>query len=125
MTSTPTTSATGGVSFGASTPLALLALEDRLKASLLMLPGYTYRDVPQDIDAVNFVPRVTMPVLMIGGRYDYVFPVETAQEPLYDHLGTPESDKEHVIYPMGHGPFPRQMWREVLPWLDEYLGPVG
>jgi dienelactone hydrolase len=115
-----------GVSFGSSTPLALLALEERLRAALLMLPGYTYREVPPEIDAVNFVPRITMPVLMIGGRYDYVFPVETAQEPLYDHLGTPEADKQHLIYEMGHGnPYPRQMWRDVLPWLDEYLGPVG
>ena len=66
-----------------------------------------------------------MPVLMIGGRYDYVFPVETAQQPLYDQLGTPEEDKTFHLYEMGHGPFPRgQLIRDVLPFLDRYL-PVG
>ena len=115
-----------GVSFGASTPLALLDLEDRLKAALLVLPGYTYRDVPPEIDAVNYVPRITLPVLMIGGRDDYVFPVETAQRPLFEQLGTPPEHKRHELYEMGHGPIPRgQFLRDVLPWLDQYLGPVN
>ena len=114
-----------GISFGSSTSLALLALEERLKAALLMLPGYTYRELPAEADAVNFVPRVTLPVLMIGGKYDYVFPIETAQRPLFDQLGTPLADKQHMLYEMGHGPFPRgQTLRDVPPWLDKYLGPV-
>ncbi len=113
-----------GVSFGASTSLALLGLEDRLKAALLVLPGYTYRDLPAEADPFNYAPRITLPVLMIGGQYDYVFPVETAQRPLYDQLGTPDADKRHELYPMGHGPLPRsQFLRDVLPWLDQYLGP--
>ncbi len=114
-----------GSSFGASTTLALLALEERLDAALLLLPGYTYRDLPPEADAVNYVPRITMPVLMIGGRYDYVFPLETAQRPLYEQLGTPAEHKDFKIYEMGHGPFPRsQLLRDVTPWLDKYL-PIG
>jgi formylglycine-generating enzyme required for sulfatase activity/dienelactone hydrolase len=115
-----------GVSFGASTSLPLLALEERLAAALLLLPGYTYRDMPSEADAINYVPRATLPVLMVGGSYDYVFPVETTQRPLFDQLGTPPEDKRHILYEMGHGaPFPRnQFLRDVLPWLDEYLGPV-
>lgn len=114
-----------GVSFGASTALPLLDLEDRLKAALLLLPGYTYRDVPPEADAVNYVPHTTLPVLMIGGRYDYVFPVETSARPLFDQLGTPPDQKRFILYDMGHGPFPRgQLLRDMLPWLDEALGPV-
>jgi len=114
-----------GISFGSSTPLPLLDLEPRLKAALLVLPGYTYRDVPQEIDAVNYTPHITMPVLMIGGRDDYVFPVETAQRPLFEQLGTPPGQKRHLLYEMGHGPIPRgQFLRDVLPWLDQVLGPV-
>ena len=115
-----------GSSFGSSSTLALLGIEERLKAALLLLPGYTYRDLPDEVDAVNYVPRVTMPVLMIGGKYDYVFPVETVQQPLYDQFGTPPEHKRHLLYEMGHGPFPRgQLMRDVLPWLDKYLGPVN
>jgi formylglycine-generating enzyme required for sulfatase activity/pimeloyl-ACP methyl ester carboxylesterase len=115
-----------GTSFGSSTPLALLSLEDRLSAALLYLPGYTYRELPPEADAANYVPRVTIPVLMIGGRYDYVLPVETSAQPLFDQLGTPAEHKRYILYDMGHGPLPRgQFLRDVLPWLDEYLGPVG
>jgi formylglycine-generating enzyme required for sulfatase activity/dienelactone hydrolase len=115
-----------GTSFGSSTALALLSLEDRLSAALLYLPGYTYRELPPEADAVNYVPRVTIPVLMIGGRYDYVFPVETSAQPLFDQLGTPAEHKRFILYDMGHGPLPRgQFLRDVLPWLDEYLGPAG
>ncbi|MSR20223.1 MAG: hypothetical protein EXR91_04495 [Gemmatimonadetes bacterium] len=114
-----------GVSFGSSTSLPLLDLESRLRAALLLLPGYTYRQVPPEMDAVNYAPHITMPVLMIGGRDDYVFPVEIAQRPLFEQLGTPAADKRHLLYPMGHGPIPRgQFLRDVLPWLDQYLGPV-
>ena len=102
--------------------MALLGLEPRLGAALLLLPGYTYRDLPPEAAAVNYAPRITMPVLMIGGRYDYVFPLETAQQPLYDQLGTPTAQKTFLTYEMGHGPFPRnQLLRDVLPWLDQYL----
>jgi alpha-beta hydrolase superfamily lysophospholipase len=74
---------------------------------------------------MGLVYKALDPVLMIGGQYDYVFPVETAQRPLFEHLGTPDGQKQHLLYDMGHGPFPRgQLLRDVLPWLDEHLGPV-
>jgi len=28
---------------------------------------------------MNFAPRVKVPVLMVNGRYDFVFPLETCQ----------------------------------------------
>tara|TARA_B100001123_G_scaffold79902_1_gene90716 strand:- start:4299 stop:7229 length:2931 start_codon:yes stop_codon:yes gene_type:complete len=115
-----------GISFGASTSLALLSLEERLRAALLVLPGYPYRELPPETHPVNYIPHVTLPVLGIGGAYDPVFPVETSQRPLFDHLGTPPEDKELLLYDMGHGPFPlAQFLRDVLPWLDEHLGPVN
>jgi formylglycine-generating enzyme required for sulfatase activity/predicted esterase len=115
-----------GVSFGASMPLPILALEDRFKTAVLLAPGFPYRTVPPEADAVNYVSHVTMPVLMIGGRQDYVLPLEEAQKPLYERLGTPVEHKRHVIFDAGHvGDYPRgQTVREVLAWLDRYLGPV-
>ena len=115
-----------GASFGASMPLAILALEDRIKTAVLLAPGFTYRSVPPEADAVNYVGHITMPVLMIGGRQDYVLPLEEAQKPLFERLGTPADRKRHIIFDAGHiADYPRgQMIREVLGWLDTYLGPV-
>jgi len=73
----------------------------------------------------NYAPRVTTPVLMINGRGDFAIPVETAQQPLFDGLGTPPEDKRHVVLDGGHLPQGADMVREILDWLDEYLGPVG
>jgi hypothetical protein len=42
------------------------------------------------------------PVLMVNGRYDYVFPLEKSQEPLFKMLGTPEKDKEHIVLETPH-----------------------
>ena len=68
---------------------------------------------------------MTIPVLMLNGRYDGSFPLESSQRPLFHFLGTPAKDKKHVIYEGGHSAFPRPAAvRESLDWLDKYLGPV-
>ncbi len=114
-----------GSSFGASTAFPLIALEDRIKVAVLGPAGFTYRELPPEADAINYVSRVTMPVLMMGGSHDYIFPPETAQKPMFERLGTPAEHKRHVIFDAGHGNFPRsESIREVLAWLDRYLGPV-
>jgi len=72
---------------------------------------------------INFLPRVTVPVLMIDGTYDTIFPFETGQRPFFEHLGTPADKKRWVHYDGGHlAPRPL-MIRETLDWLDVYLGP--
>jgi formylglycine-generating enzyme required for sulfatase activity len=114
-----------GLSLGASLPLPLLALESRLKVAVLIAPGFWYGEAPPEADAINYVSHVTMPVLMLGGRYDYVFPLETSQMPLFERFGTPADRKRHVVVGGGHMNFPRsELIREVLGWLDSYLGPV-
>jgi len=77
-----------------------------------------------EIDPVNFAPRARMPVLMLNGRDDYVFPLETAQLPLFRLLGAPEKDKRHVVLDGGHFPPRQPVVKEILDWLDKYLGPV-
>lgn len=49
---------------------------------------------------------------------------ESSQLPLFRLLGTPEKDKKHVVYESGHAPPRKDVVRESLAWLDEYLGPV-
>jgi pimeloyl-ACP methyl ester carboxylesterase len=78
-----------------------------------------------EVDPINFVSRVRMPVLMINGRYDFFIPVETLQRPMFRLLGTPEKDKRYVLFDTGHAPPRTESIREVLDWLDRYLGPVS
>jgi dienelactone hydrolase len=113
-----------GLSFGASVFLPVLAMEPRFKAAVLVLAGLSYRDMLPEVDAVNFVPRITIPVLMLEGRYDHLFPVELSQQPLLALLGSPADQKRQVLFDAGHGPLPRgQVIHESLTWLDRFLGP--
>jgi formylglycine-generating enzyme required for sulfatase activity/dienelactone hydrolase len=115
-----------GLSFGASAAFPLVALDDRFKVAVLGPAGFTYRRLPAEADPINYVSRVTIPVLMLGGRHDYIFPLETSQKPMFDRLGTPADQKRHVVFESGHVDFPRsELIREVLGWLDRHLGPVG
>jgi hypothetical protein len=84
----------------------------------------TPRHLPES-DPFNFVKRAIIPVLMLNGRYDTTFPLESSQRPFFHILGTAGNDKKHVKYDGGHGVFPRpDAVRECLDWLDRYLGPV-
>jgi pimeloyl-ACP methyl ester carboxylesterase len=106
-------------------PLPLLALEERIKVAVLISGGLPTRDSPPEADPVNYLPRIRIPVLLIGGNYDSLFPVETLQKPLLSLLGTDPQHKRHVILEGGHGfsNLPRaQVIRETLAWLDQYLG---
>jgi formylglycine-generating enzyme required for sulfatase activity/dienelactone hydrolase len=119
-----------GMSSGAAFGPMALAVEQRFKAAVLVVGGFPVSD-PVDqvpaIDPLNHAPRVRTPVLMINGEGDFFFPLESSQRPMYRSLGTPEPDKEHRVYPGGHGLltlFGRQTRDDVLGWLDRYLGPV-
>jgi hypothetical protein len=66
-----------------------------------------------------------VPVPLLGGQFDFNYPVETAQKPLINLLGTPAEHKRHVIFEgAGHVPPRIDVIREALDWLDRYLGPV-
>jgi formylglycine-generating enzyme required for sulfatase activity/dienelactone hydrolase len=114
-----------GMSAGATIASLVLANDHRIKAAVLVGGGLaTQPDLPE-VDQINFVTRVTTPILMLNGRYDFVEPVETSQQPMFDLLGTPAADKRHVIFETGHAVVTQgPMIKEVLDWLDKYLGPV-
>jgi len=109
-----------GLSLGARQAPIMLVYEDRFKVAVLLAGG-----VGRDDFISRLVPRVTVPLLLLAGRYDYIFPVETRQTPFMDLLGTPEEDKRHVVFAAGHMPLPRaEMIRETLEWLDRFQNPV-
>jgi cephalosporin-C deacetylase-like acetyl esterase len=113
-----------GLSWGAALGPIFSATEPRIKTALWIGGGFEYEKTLPEVDPFNFTPRVKMPVLMVNGRYDFFFPKETTQDPMFRVLGTPEKDKRHVVFESGHVPPADMLIKEVLDWLDRYLGPV-
>ncbi len=114
-----------GVSSGAFLAPPLLAIEHRFKAAILQGGGLSFEKPLPEVDPFNFAPRVTLPVLMLNGRYDFVAPLETSQRPLFRLLASPARDKRHVLFESGHAGHPmHDLMKEILDWLDRYLGPV-
>ena len=98
----------------------LLEQPKRAKAGI----GYLPERPPESI-ALNFMPRSTVPVLMLNGRDDFTAPVETMIRPMFAFQGAPPEHKKLVLLDGGHIPdAPIEFVREALDWLDRYLGPV-
>ena len=111
-----------GVSFGARLGPIALALEKRFKAAVLWSGGFQMGRSLPEVDEVNYAPRVTTPVLMLNGRDDFTFPIESSQVPMFQMLGTPDKDKRRILYDGGHiFPFAR-VEKDTLDWFDRYLG---
>ncbi|MCA9183517.1 MAG: hypothetical protein KDA51_18780, partial [Planctomycetales bacterium] len=113
-----------GYSWGGSLGPILLAVEDRLKVAILSGAGFSEPETFPVVSPINFAPRVTIPVLMLSGRYNTFFPVEKAVEPMYQLLGTPEANKRLLTFDSGQFIPQKDLTREAIGWLDRYLGPV-
>ena len=111
-----------GLSWGSFAAPIVLAVEPRIKSGVLNVGGFWNGRFLPEADPLNFAPRVRVPVLMINGEHDIVFPLETAQKPLFDLLGTAPPHKHH--YPASHVVPRNELIKETLDWLDRYLGPV-
>jgi dienelactone hydrolase len=113
-----------GLSWGGAVAPVMLAVERRFRAAVLLSGGLEFQKSLPEVDEFNFVTRVKIPVLMINGRYDHFFPVESSQLPFFKNLGTPEPDKRYVVYETGHAPPRKEFIKESLDFLDKHLGPV-
>ncbi len=116
-----------GVSMGSADGVIIATLlQDQLKTAIFLDGGYFLQKPPAGIDQADFAPRMKKPVLMINGRYDYTFPLETSQDPFFRMLGTPPADKKHVVLDTPHDVSQQRpvLVKEVLDWLDHYLGSV-
>jgi serine/threonine protein kinase len=113
-----------GLSRGLVLPVLAVG-ETRLKVAALASVGLTAGFPLPEIDPVNFLPRFTVPTLMVCGRSDFVFPPESSQLPMFRLLGAREEDKRLRQWDGGHMPPSFEMpIREILDWFDRYLGPV-
>jgi eukaryotic-like serine/threonine-protein kinase len=113
-----------GYSWGSNMAPINLAVEPRFKAAVVYVAGLTMERGRPEVDPFNYLPRMKQPVIMLDGKYDFFFPVEPAQKPYFEHLGTPADRKKYLVYEGGHDVPRTELIKETLAWLDRYLGPV-
>jgi eukaryotic-like serine/threonine-protein kinase len=113
-----------GLSWGGPVAPLPLALEPRFTAAVLNVAGIRRARPQPEVDELNYLARVALPVLMLSGRLDANFPLETSARPFFDLLGTPPDDKRHFVAEGGHFVPRPDLIRESLDWFDRYLGPV-
>ncbi len=101
------------------------AVEDRLKLSVLIRSGLSKIKKFPEADEFSYVSYVKIPVLMLNGKYDFIFPYESTVKPMFDNLGTPEQHKKLVLYETDHFVPKSEIIKETLNWLDKYFGPVN
>jgi len=110
-----------GMSWGGHLGAIIPAVEERVKASVLVGARLTISGRPEAYP-LNYVTHIITPTLMLAGMYENNF--ETGIKPLFDLLGTPAEHKQLKSYETDHIPPINEMIKETLAWLDRYLGPV-
>ena len=111
-----------GLSWGSQIAPLVLAAEPRLKAAALNIGGLWQGAMPApEVEALNYLPLTTQPVLMLNGRYDNVYPPRTSVTPFFERLGTPSEHKRPIMSGGGHFVPRPQMIRETLAWFERYL----
>ena len=113
-----------GGSFGAAFGPLMIAAEPRVQLALFIGGGLPSARLEPEIDVIHYLPRVTMPALLLDGRYDFFFPYEESQKPFFERLGTPPDQKRHVTVEAAHAVPRAEYLRELLGWLDKYFGPA-
>ena len=111
-------------SWGGSIGAYIPAVEERVDLCVHVLGGFLGKGLPE-ADALNYLPRNKIPVLMLNGKYDLTFPFEAEVKPYYDLLGTLVQDKVLKVYDSDHWIPKTELIRETLGWLEKYFGPVN
>jgi cephalosporin-C deacetylase-like acetyl esterase len=105
-----------GFSWGGALGSVLPAVEDRIRVCVLIQAGFYLQKCLPEADQLNFAPRVKVPTLMLSGRFDFLFPEGSSQQPMFRLLGTPKEHKRRVAYDAGHGIPRNEMIKETLGW---------
>jgi len=112
-----------GFSWGSRISPFVLSAEKRIKTAILVVGGMAPAFALPEADQINYISRVHCPILMLNGRFDGIYPLETAQKPFFQLLGTDQKDKKHLIFETTHNVPNTDLNRESVEWLDIYLGP--
>jgi dipeptidyl aminopeptidase/acylaminoacyl peptidase len=74
------------------------------------------------VNPINYISRISTPLLLLVGRYDTVFGYQQSAKPMFDLIGTPVEDKVIKVYETDHLPPRAEYIKEILAWLDERFG---
>tara|TARA_B100001250_G_scaffold58023_1_gene45035 strand:+ start:36 stop:554 length:519 start_codon:yes stop_codon:yes gene_type:complete len=107
-----------GFSWGARIAGIMLATESRFKSALLYVGGLRTQNRHPEADPINYLPRVKIPVLMINGKYDAIFPFETQVVPMFELLGTPKNNKKLITFEGGHELPKNEQIRNMIDWFE-------
>ena len=110
-----------GMSWGGMVAPLILAFENRLKSAVLVAGGLILFGRPE-VNPLNYISRVSTPLLLLVGRYDTIFPYQLSIKPMFDLIDTPVEDKVIKVYETDHIPPRAEYIKEILAWLDERFG---
>jgi pimeloyl-ACP methyl ester carboxylesterase len=112
------------VSLGAGSRLPFAAVDPRFRSVVLIGGGIDERMQPTlpEANSINFAPRITVPKLLVNGRWDEEHAWERRALPLWRLLREP---KRLALIDGGHVPPAEARVPVINAWLDETLGPVG
>ncbi len=113
-----------GMSWGGVMAPIVGAVEERIKNIIILGGGLWTRGRPE-INQINYISRAKKPILMLHGRYDATFPLETSIKPMYDLFGTPEDQKLLKLYDTDHIAPMNEYIKEILAWLDQQNRPLN
>jgi serine/threonine protein kinase len=113
-----------GISNGANVGLVLTAIETRYKTLVFESAGLEkdFLTRSPETSPIKFASQIKTQKLVINGRYDENYPLNTAAKPLFKLLREP---KKIVLYDGGHIPTDEFFVPTVNNWLDETLGAVA
>jgi pimeloyl-ACP methyl ester carboxylesterase len=100
----------------------LTAVDPRIKANVFYAGGLNRMGRPE-ADMVYFLPRVTIPTLMINGRFDSIWGLDAIMS-MYNLLGTPDDQKKLVLFESDHLSPMADVITETNLWLDLHFGEV-
>ena len=109
------------MSWGGVLGTIIPAVEDRLAINILLAGGVNVIGRPE-ANSINYISRIKIPTLMMNGKYDRY--IDVLIKPTIDLLGTPRENKQLILYETDHIPPRVEYIKEILTWLDKYLGPV-
>ncbi len=112
-----------GMSWGGLLGGIIPAVEKRIDNAVVLAGGLSTAGRPES-RSQHYAPHITVPFLMLVGRYDSILGYEASAKPLFDLVGTVPEHKVMKVYDTDHIPPKREFVTEILSWLDRYFGPV-
>ena len=108
-----------GVSWGGQVGVNILAIEDRFKTGILFVGGISLDDVREEIQPEKYAARIKTPTLLLNGRYDFYFPYQSSQLPLYNLMNLDNNNKRHVVVDYAHYVPMHIVKEETLKWIND------